>query len=324
VFDRILHCIAKQPSIGVVGICSWDSILAVEVMPEPGGFALVTDALELPGGTSANAAVTAARLGARAQLYSAVGDDPAGQALVGALAREGVDVSQVAVSPGGPTDRTTVITSLDPPDRTIFWRQGAILRKGDRIDIDRLFTRDLVLLDSVDPGLRRFLIDLPVHTYPGIRILVPMTYVVDFPGPDELDSIVRCDALVGSETELLALTQESALENAIAALQAHMRISNLRHAGVTRGAKGAIAFDQDRIHEIPALEVDALDSTGAGDAFAGGFAIGLAGRLDLLDTLVLANCVAGLSTRAVGAQTALPNPDELEAALSSYLPRVRL
>ncbi len=89
----------------------------------------------------------------------------------------------------------TVITSTNPPDRTLLWRQGAVPRMGDRIDIDRLFTRNLVLLDSVDPTLRRFLIDLPVHTYPDVKILVPMTYVIDFPGRDELDSVVRCDAL---------------------------------------------------------------------------------------------------------------------------------
>ncbi len=173
-----------------------------------------------------------------------------------------------------------------------------------------------MLLDSVDPRLRRFLIDLPVHTYPNVKILVPMTYVVDFPGEDELDSIVRCDALVGSEHELLALTRCDSQANAITFLQERMRVSNLRCAAVTLGARGALAFDAKRLFEIPAIEVDVIDTTGAGDAFAGAFAVGLASRLDLLDALVLANCVAGLSVRRLGAQTALPRPDEVETALS--------
>jgi ribokinase len=157
-----------------------------------------------------------------------------------------------------------------------------------------------------------------------VKILVPMAYVVDFPGEDELDSIVRCDALVGSELELLALTKCDSLAVAIAFLQQQMRVSNLRCAAVTLGARGALAFDADRHFEIPAIEVDVVDTTGAGDAFAGAFAVGLAGRLDLLDALVLANCVAGLSVRRIGAQTALPNADEVKTTLRTYLDRVRI
>jgi ribokinase len=69
--------------------------------------------------------------------------------------------------------------------------------------------------------------------------------------------------------------------------------------------------------------VDVVDTTGAGDAFAGAFAVGLASRLDLLDALVLANCVAGFSTRRIGAQTSLPNAQEVEESLRTYLSRVR-
>lgn len=321
---RVLTSIAKNPTIGVVGIASWDTLIAVDAMPEPGGFAFVEKTLELPGGTSANAAATAAALGAKVELISAVGDDEIGARLVASIELAGVDISRIRVDPHEPTDRTTVITSRHPPNRTLFWQQGAIPRRGDRIDIDRLFTRDLVLLDSVDPLLRRFLIDLPVHTYPNAKILVPMAYVIDFPGNDELDSIVRCDALVGSEQELLALTGCASLDAGIEHMQARMRVSNLRYAAITRGAHGAIAFDSHRRFEIPAIEVDVVDTTGAGDAFAGAFAVGLARRLDLLDALVLANCVAGLSVRSIGAQTALPTLAELESALKTYLDRVRL
>lgn len=321
--ERILDSIAKKPTIGVVGICSFDTMLAVRQMPAPGGFAIVENAIDVPGGTSANAAVTAARLGARVELISAVGNDMAGHRIVGAAEAAGVDCSRIRVTDDEPTDRTTVITSREPANRTLFWQQGAIPRMGDRVDIDRLFTRNLVMLDSVDPALRRFLIDLPVHTYPDVKILVPMTYVVDYPGRDELDSVVRCDALVGSEQELLALTRCDSLDEAIRSMQDRMRISNLRSVAITQGTNGALAFDERQIYSISALEIDAVDTTGAGDAFAGAFAVGLATRLDLLGSLVLANCVAGLSVRGLGAQTALPSPAEVDLALRRFLDRVR-
>jgi bifunctional ADP-heptose synthase (sugar kinase/adenylyltransferase) len=204
-----------------------------------------------------------------------------------------------------------------PPDRTIFWSQGAIPRRGDRIDIDRLFTRDLVLLDSVDPLLRRFLIDLPVHTYPDVKILVPMTYVVDFPGDDELDSVIRCDALVGSVHELCELAGTDSLEESIAYMQSRMRVSNLRSVAVTLGADGALAFDAERVYQSPAVEVEVVDTTGAGDAFTGAFCVGLACRLELQDALELANCVAALSVQSLGAQSGLPSFEEVSAVLSS-------
>lgn len=322
--ERILSSIAKKPSIGVVGIASLDSMLSIRELPHPGGCALVDHAAELPGGTSANAAVTAAKLGTRVEFISAVGDDAAGHRLLHDIAATGVDTSRVRIASDEPTDQTTVISSREPQNRTMFWRQGAIPRMGDQLDIDRLFTRQLVVLDSVDPALRRFLIDLPVHTYPDVRILVPMTYVVDFPGRDELNSVVRCDALVGSEQELLTLTQCDALDDAIRALQDLMRVSNLRTVAITRGANGAMAFDTTETISVAALDVEVVDTTGAGDAFAGAFAVALATRLDLLDALLLANCVAGLSVRGIGAQTALPDPTEVENALRHYLERARL
>lgn len=317
--EQILDSLARQPTLGVVGIASQDTVLATQTMPASGGFAIIDELQILPGGTSANAAVTAAKLGAQVDFISTVGNDESGRQLLEHLAAAGVDISRVGISTDTPTDHTTVITTRDPANRTLFWQQGAIPRLGDRLDIDRLFTRQLVLLDSVDPGLRRFLIDLPVHTFPDVKILVPMTYVIDFPGRDEFESIIRCDALVGSEHELKTLTGVDSLRTAIAAMQRQMRTANVRQVAITRGEHGALAFDTERIIEVPAIEVDAVDTTGAGDAFTGAFAIGLATRLDLPAALHLANCVAGLSVRALGAQSALPTTTELEPVLRSVL-----
>jgi sugar/nucleoside kinase (ribokinase family) len=317
--DRISNSIAKKPSIGVVGIASWSTILTVDSFPEPGGCALVSSTHELPGGSSANAAVTAAKLGARVELNTAVGDDAAGRRLVRTLRDAGVDTRHVLSRADEPTDQMTIISSSGNHNRTIFWRQGAVPRRGDRLDIDRLFTRDLVVLDSVDPDLRRFLIDLPVHTYPGVRILVPMSYAVAFPGHDELASLLRCDALVGSEAELLQLTGADSLAAAIPAMQMRMGISNLRWVAVTGAKEGSLAFDARAVHSAPPLDVEVVDTTGAGDVFAGAFAVALAGRAELADALALANCVAALSLRGIGPRSVLPGIDDVSPALSRWL-----
>ncbi len=322
--DRILDSIAKNPSIGVVGPSSWDTMLAVRRMPAPGGIITVENRIELPGGSAANAAMAAARLGARVELFSSIGDDPSGAQLAERLVEAGIDVAHVRVESEKRTCQATRIVSHEPASRTVFELPGAAPKLGDRFEIDRLFTRRLVLLDTADSALRRFLIDLPVHTYPDVKILVPMTGVVDHPGRDELDSVIRCDALVGTEQELLVLANCDSLDEAIRVMQDHMRVSNLRTVAITRDAHGAMAFDARQVFGVAALDVDVHDTTGAGDAFAGAIAVGLAVRLSLLDSLVLANCVAGLSTQALGAQAALPTPVGVEIALRQYLDRVRL
>jgi sugar/nucleoside kinase (ribokinase family) len=103
-------------------------------------------------------------------------------------------------------------------------------------------------------------------------------------------------------------------------MQALMRISNLRSVAITLGADGALAFDKERVHRSPAFDVEVVDTTGAGDAFAGAFGVGLACRLDLRDALELANCVAALSVRSLGAQTGLPSTHEVDALLRTRNP----
>lgn len=92
----------------------------------------------------------------------------------------------------------------------------------------------------------------------------------------------------------------------------------------SRWERTAPAFDAVQTMRVPAIEVDAVDTTGAGDAFAGALAVALATRLDLRDALVLANCVSGLACRSIGAQSSLPGIHEVEITLRRYLDRVPL
>jgi sugar/nucleoside kinase (ribokinase family) len=82
--------------------------------------------------------------------------------------------------------------------------------------------------------------------------------------------------------------------------------ANLRVGVVTGGSEGATAFTRGDCWDAAAFPIDAVDTTGAGDAFAGAIAYAMALRWDWPAALRFANAVAGLSTRALGAQTALP------------------
>lgn len=308
---------ARRPRIAAIGLASWDRLIVVDRYPRPGGYAIVTDEFVGPGGTTSNAAVALARLGADVFLRAAVGDDEPGRSMRAALAGEGIDVSGVTFEHERPTDSATVIVSTTPPDRTIYWHQGARLVRGDRIDIPHLFGHDLVLLDVDDAPLRRFLLDLPAHTLPATRLLGSLTYLDDAGSPDALDLVMRHDAIVGNIDELIGVTGACDLEQALAAVRGRMRGENLRAAMISLGAEGSLAFTVNEIWRAPAYGIDVVDTTGAGDAFAGAVAFALACRWPWSETLRFANAVAACAITAVGAQTALPRWDEVVAFLSS-------
>ena len=84
----------------------------------------------------------------------------------------------------------------------------------------------------------------------------------------------------------------------------------------TLGSEGVLAYFQGRYIHSPAFEIDCKDTTGAGDAFHGGFIYGLLMGLSVEETLRFANAVAGLKCRAIGARTALPSIDEVNELLA--------
>src|SRR5947209_8635394 len=129
----------RQPRVAAVGSASWDRLLVVERYPAPGTYAMVRAEVELPGGTTTNSAVALARLGAAVTLAAMVGDDAPGEAIRASLAADGVDARWLTRRAGARTDAATVIVSLDPPERTLYWHVGARLGPDAPLDLDAVF-----------------------------------------------------------------------------------------------------------------------------------------------------------------------------------------
>lgn len=307
---------SRTPRIALIGLASWDRLLVVDRIAPAGGYAVVISEASLPGGTTSNAAVALARLGAETSFTGMIGDDAEGVLLRTALADAGVNLSGLSIRPNEPTDASTIIIGGNPPDRTIYWHKGAHIVKGDRIDIGAVFDHDVVVLDVADAPLRRFLTDLPAHTAPRANLLGTLVYLVESGEPDELEIALRCDTITGNERETLLLTGDTNLDDATSTLQAAMIGANLRAVVVSRGGNGCRAFTATEVWDIPAFPVDIVDTTGAGDAFTAGLAYGLALRWPLPDAARFGNAVGGLAVREVGAQSSLPNLDE---AMTLYL-----
>jgi sugar/nucleoside kinase (ribokinase family) len=307
-----------RPRIAALGLTSWDRLLVLDRQPTPAQQAVVRGELLAPGGTTTNACVQLARLGAAVTAMAAVGDDDEGRAVLAGLRAEGIDTAWCPIRPGERTDRATVLVTLEPFDRAIIWHPGATLRKGDRIDVAALFGHDLVVLDFPDVPLLRFLTDLPAHVDPRTRLLGTFNYLADPAIPDRLDLALRHDCVVGSEHDLLILTGQADAEAAMAALQRGMVGSTLRAAAVTAGVRGSILLTAAERWRVPAFPVTAVDPTGAGDAYLAGIAWGMAHRWDWPRTGRFAAALGALATRALGAQTAYATLGEAETLLAAH------
>jgi sugar/nucleoside kinase (ribokinase family) len=290
-------------------------MIVVDRYPALGSFAMTGNVVGFPGSTTLNIAVTLARLGAKVSLASAVGDDEAGHRILDSLDHEGIDRQWVAMRHGEPTDRSFVIVSNEERERTIFCQQEVTLKKGDPLDIAAVFANDLVILDVDDMPLRRFLVDLPAHTRPAARLMGPMTYLADSGEPDAWRIALRHDLIVGNERELLTLTGAKSLDDGLRVAQTSMSGANLRACVVSRGASGASAITKHQRWDAPAFPVAAVDTTGAGDAFAGAISYATVLRWDWNRALAFANAVAALSTRRIGATSALPSIAEVASFL---------
>lgn len=304
--------------VAAIGSASWDRLLVADHYPAAGAYTHVRTISEQPGGTTANIVAALARLGHRTTLAAMVGDDAPGRHIRDDLTARGVDTRYVWERIGEPTDSATIVVSGGAvPERTIFWRRGARLRRGDFLPIEELFAHDLVVVDLDDAGLRRFIVDLPMHVAPRTRLLGPLTYLTELDPEEALDLALRHDYVVGNERELRHIAGTDDLDQAIARFQDEMHLSQCRFAVISRGAQGCLVIDRESVCAVPGYTVDVVDPTGAGDAFAAGVALGILERWDARRLGQVANALGALATRGLGAQATLPDRDELAAFMEA-------
>ena len=307
----------RRPRIACIGVSDWDRLIAIDTYPAAGNSATVTEEISAPGGPTTNTAVALSRLGAEVSLVSAIGDDQRGELMLASLRNEGIATDAIIVRPDHITTLCNVIVSREPLDRTFLIERGAQLERHDRLDVAQLLGGDVLVLDAPDVSLRQFLLDLPSHTVPTVQILGPLNYLARRDLTDAFELALRHDAIVSNEADLLEVTGTWTLGDAVAALQSRMRGQTLRAALITRGAEGCRVVTETNRWNIPAFQLDVVDPTGAGDAFAAGVAWGMAQRWSWPDIGRFANAVGGLACCALGAQTSLPSLETVEALLAN-------
>ncbi len=276
----------------------------------PGTEVLVEDATLVLGGASANCAVALARLGNQVAFVSKVGADLWGDFCLGAMGREGIDVSRVTRDPRLKTGITVSLTS--PRDRALITHLGSIaaLRAGDVPPdafegFDHMHVSSYFLQGGLRPGLRALFAaarerGLSTSLNPGFD-------PSELWGADLLDTLSEVDLFLPDELVLLAMAGDEALDSALRRLsQGRTRIV------VKLGVEGFATVEAGKVMRRAAFEMDAADITGADASFDAGFLDAwLAGR-PLVECLRRAAAAGALSTRGKGATAAHATAAEVE------------
>ena len=268
------------------------------------------------GSSSAICASGLAKLGNQVALLGTVGDDVFGRFCVDQLAAAGVDVSLVRVDPSLETGLTV---SISDGDRALVTYPGAMEALSADNATDQLLARFRHIHVSayfLQRGLRPGLPDL-FHRARAIGLTTSFD-----PGHDpynewgdEIREVFACTSvLLVNEVELELTTGKAGLEQGLGALATDSTV-----AVAKLGARGAAALDASgQIERAPAMEVEVLDTTGAGDSFNAGFLHGWLRGQSLARALRCGVACGSLSTRGLGGCEAQPNATQLKHHLAQF------
>jgi ribokinase len=278
----------------VVGSVNMDSVFAVPTLPKPGETILASSAQLLPGGKGGNQAVAAARAGAQVQLVAAIGADAHGRQLRDHLAANDVGLDGLITLPG--SSGTAVIVVGADAENMIVVAPGA----NAHLTLDSAPLRQLVAECDV------LLLQLEIPLEAAVAAARQARSV---------GAVVMVNASpAGADSHRLADLAEVADVVIVNEAEGREWQWPVPHLVTTRGSRGATHLHDGDESEIPAPAVEALDTTGAGDVFAGVLA---AGWITDHHHALRRACAAGaLATLVAGAGDCAPFDEAIEDALA--------
>jgi len=323
----------SPPRIVVLGSVNIDLVIRAPRLPSPGETVLGGRFFEANGGKGANQAVAAARAARGPVAFvAAVGDDRFGQQSLDNFKREGLHCEHLRIVPDEATGVALILVDAEAENMiAVASGANAHLSIGDVNRLPDVWFAPggvfLACLESPLPTVRHALIRARVSGMTTILNPAPAS------GPLPADVLDLIDVLTPNEHEAAALAGLS-VTNHRSAVAAARRLQQLgcRQVIVTRGAAGCTVLgdtdfsdnpvgdggaggrkDDTGAIDLPALAVQAVDTTAAGDAFNGALAVRLAEGASLVEAARWASVAAAISVTRPGAQPSLPRRDEIDA-----------
>lgn len=304
--DRTSH-------VAVVGSANIDLTTFNDRWPR-GGETIFGESFDLGfGGKGANQAVAAKLCGADVSMVARVGDDLFGPSTIENFKSLGIGAEHVKVVEGISSGVAPIFVDTATGQNRILVIPGA----NNRVlpaDVDAagemLKTADCIVLQFEIP-LETVYYTIRFAHENGIRCILN-------PAPGqavEMDKVANLDYFVPNETEAEAVTgiEVGGVDDAKRCAEKLLE-AGIKRVIITLGSQGSLIAGADGMEHVPAFSVDAVDTTGAGDAFIGSFAVFLGEGLEEREAVTRANLYAGLSTTGVGTQKSFLDREAFEAA----------
>ncbi len=265
------------------------------------------------GGKGSNQAIACARLGARVELVSCVGDDSFGREALDLYRAEGVDASWVGTSTSFPTGVGAILVTPDG-------RNAIVVNIGANREMDASFV-DMrasaledatILLTVTEAPIAAVVRAVDLAHWAKIPVVLNPAPAVPLPPA----TLSRVSVLTPNASELATLTgmPTGSIEAAGKAAQSLTR-QGAAAVAVTLGEEGALLCDNGQVTHLPAPHVEVVDTTGAGDAFSAGLAVGLSEGMSIREAARFAVCCGSLACTVAQVVPSLPRRTQVQEML---------
>ncbi len=295
--------------IVVVGSINMDVVTRTDKMPKPGETVLGDSLHFILGGKGSNQAIAASRLNGNVEFIGRVGEDDFGRSIYEVLKKEKMKVDGIRFTKGTPTGTAIICVDKDSQNSIVV-----VLGSNAKVSADDVSS---IKLGSSDILLSQF--EIPQETILSLfkRAKIAGAKTILNPAPAAKCSkelLILADYLIVNEHEVAFFANKTVTED-IETIKNYANKVKARKDQtiiVTLGAKGALCINQHGEVRVEGIKVNAIDTTAAGDCFAGAFAVALSEQKSLNDALSFANKAAALSVQRLGASSSLPVRSEVD------------
>lgn len=304
----------KKKGILIIGSVNMDLVVRINRFPNRGETILSKNFQMFPGGKGANQAVCCAKLGARTSFIGKIGRDQFGEKLNISMRNNGVYLDNLIIDEKLNTG-IAIITVDDSGQNEIIVVSGSNMNllPEEISNRKKFFTETSVVLSQLEIPIETVIktaefsnennVFFILNPAPACKLPEKLLKRIDFLTPNETE----LELLSGISVKDIKTTEEAAKS---------LLKKGVKNIIVTLGAKGAFYVSNDYAELFPAYKVNAVDSTAAGDAFNGAFAFALSNGESISDAINFANKVASISVTRMGAQSSMPDKDELKQFVS--------
>lgn len=294
-----------MPEVVVVGSINMDLVIKTARLPKAGETIKGETFRIIPGGKGANQAVAARNMGVKSALVGCVGRDVFGRELLQALKEQAVDVQCVEEMPGASTGIASITVDENGENRIIVvaGANGKVRLEQISSSAHLISTARIVILQNEIPMETNERVIEIAHEN-GVQVLWNPAPACAIPAP----LLPLVDIFVLNEVEAAFLTGRE-VKGIPSALKAAEKLHDkgAKRVIVTLGDQGAVLFSKNHELQIPAIPVEVVDTTAAGDSFVGGLAAALVREEPIEYALRYAVCAGCLAVTKEGAQPSIPS-----------------